>query len=46
VSEISTAPLRHNPLNAVTETVERVTYADGRRLIRKRLRKPLSSIGP
>ena len=37
-AEIGTATLRHNPLNAVTATVERVTYADGRTLIRKELR--------
>ncbi|MEU4603031.1 aminoglycoside phosphotransferase [Kribbella sp. NPDC023972] len=43
--EIGTAPLRHNPLNAVTATVERVTYADGRTLIRKRLRKPATTSG-
>ena len=46
VSEIGTTTLRHNPLNAVTVTVERVTYADGRTLIRKVLRKPVNSSGP
>ncbi|WP_233712172.1 aminoglycoside phosphotransferase family protein [Kribbella turkmenica] len=44
--EIGTATLRHNPLNAVTATVERVTYADGRTLVRKVLQKPVSSTGP
>ncbi|MFI5729342.1 aminoglycoside phosphotransferase [Kribbella sp. NPDC051587] len=33
--------LRHNPLNAVTETVERLTSADGRTVVRKRLRRPV-----
>ncbi|MFF1821428.1 hypothetical protein ACFVWG_29265 [Kribbella sp. NPDC058245] len=37
--------LRHNPLNAVTETVERLTYADGRTAIRKRLRRPVEVSG-
>ena len=39
-AEVSTATLRHNPLNAVTATVERITYADGRTAVRKELRKP------
>ncbi|MEU4196346.1 aminoglycoside phosphotransferase [Kribbella sp. NPDC026611] len=39
--EISTATtLRHNPLNAVTATVERITYGDGRSAVRKELRRP------
>ncbi|MEV0289828.1 aminoglycoside phosphotransferase family protein [Kribbella sp. NPDC050820] len=38
--------LRHNPLNAVTETVERVSYTDGRTAVRKVLRKPTTSTGP
>ena len=45
-AEISTATLRHNPLNAVTATVERITYADGRTAVRKELRKPVDSTGP
>ncbi|HEY4571318.1 MAG TPA: hypothetical protein VIH10_17735 [Kribbella sp.] len=43
---ISTTTLRHNPLNAVTATVERVTYSDGRTAVRKELRKPVDSTGP
>jgi hypothetical protein len=38
--------LRHNPLNAVTANVERVTYADGRTAVRKELRRPSNSSGP
>src|SRR5215207_4678280 len=38
--------LRHNPLNAVTATVERITDADGKTLIRKELRAPAASEGP
>ena len=45
-AEISTATLRHNPLNAVTATVERITYPDGRTAVRKQLRKPVESTGP
>ena len=45
-AEISTATLRHNPLNAVTATVERITYTDGRTAVRKQLRKPVDSTGP
>jgi hypothetical protein len=45
-AEISTTTLRHNPLNAVTATVERITYADGRSAVRKVLRKPVDSTGP
>ncbi|MFK4087684.1 aminoglycoside phosphotransferase [Kribbella sp. NPDC020789] len=33
--------LRHNPLNAVTETVERVADDAGRTVVRKRLRRPV-----
>lgn len=44
--EISTAVLRHNPLNAVTASVERVTYADGRTAVRKELRAPTDTTGP
>ncbi|MFF0344280.1 aminoglycoside phosphotransferase [Kribbella sp. NPDC004875] len=44
--EVGTATLRHNPLNAVTATVERVTYADGRTAVRKELRRPTESAGP
>src|SRR3954451_15754793 len=43
---ISTTTLRHNPLNAVTATGERVTYSDGRTAVRKELRKPVDSTGP
>ncbi|MET7279416.1 aminoglycoside phosphotransferase [Kribbella sp. NPDC005582] len=47
MSEPEVTTLRHNPLNAVTETVERLTYADGRTAIRKRLRRPVgASEGP
>ncbi|TXR57658.1 aminoglycoside phosphotransferase [Quadrisphaera setariae] len=35
--------LRHNPLNEVTASVERVTLADGRRLVRKQLRAPTAA---
>ena len=45
-AEISTATLRHNPLDAVTATVERITYPDGRTAVRKHLRKPVESTGP
>src|SRR5262245_5077150 len=45
-AEISTATLRHIPLNAVTATVERITYADGRTAVRKELRTPVDSRGP
>jgi hypothetical protein len=45
-AEISTATLRHNPLNAVTATVERITYADGRTAVRKELRTPVDASGP
>ncbi|TCO46958.1 hypothetical protein EV646_106197 [Kribbella antiqua] len=45
-AETSTTTLRHNPLNAVTATVERVTYDDGRTIVRKELRKPVDSVGP
>ena len=37
---MSRETLRHNPLNAVTAVVERVTDAAGHRLIRKELRRP------
>jgi hypothetical protein len=37
---VSRETLRHNPLNAVTAVVERVTDAAGRTLIRKELRRP------
>ena len=39
--------LRHNPLNEVTATVERVTGADGTTMVRKQLRRPTSgAAGP
>jgi hypothetical protein len=38
--------LRHNPLNAVTATVERITEPDGRTVIRKELREPVEFDGP
>jgi hypothetical protein len=37
---VSRETLRHNPLNAVTAVVERVTDAAGHTLIRKELRRP------
>ena len=37
---VSRETLRHNPLNAVTAAVERVTDAAGHTLIRKELRRP------
>lgn len=37
---ISTTTLRHNPLNAVTATVERLTTATGETLVRKELQQP------
>jgi hypothetical protein len=37
---VSRETLRHNPLNAVTAVVERVTDAGGHTLIRKELRRP------
>jgi len=43
MSDPEVTTLRHNPLNAVTETVERLTYADGRTAIRKRLRPPVGA---
>ncbi len=47
MSEPQVTTLRHNPLNAVTATVERLTYAGGRTVIRKRLRRPIgASEGP
>ncbi|WP_405056217.1 aminoglycoside phosphotransferase family protein [Kribbella sp. NBC_01505] len=45
MSEPQATVLRHNPLNAVTETVERLTYTDGRTAIRKRLRRPVGASG-
>ncbi|MFB6719499.1 aminoglycoside phosphotransferase family protein [Kribbella sp. NPDC056345] len=45
MSQPQATTLRHNPLNAVTETVERLTYADGRTAIRKRLRRPVEASG-
>jgi hypothetical protein len=38
---VSTTTLRHNPLNAVTATVERLKDATGRTVIYKELRKPI-----
>jgi len=38
--------LRHNPLNAVTATIERVTGENGETYIRKELREPSDSVGP
>ena len=35
--------LRHNPLNAVTDVVERVRRADGSTLVHKRLRAPVGT---
>lgn len=46
MTEVGTTTLRHNPLNAVTANVERVTYADGRTAVRKELRRPADSSGP
>ncbi|WP_327640535.1 aminoglycoside phosphotransferase family protein [Kribbella sp. NBC_00482] len=46
MTEVGTTSLRHNPLNAVTANVERVTYADGRTAVRKELRRPDDSPGP
>jgi hypothetical protein len=46
MTEVGTTTLRHNPLNAVTATVERVTYADGHTAVRKELRRPIDSTGP
>jgi hypothetical protein len=46
MTEVGTTTLRHNPLNAVTANVERVTYADGRTAVRKELRRPTDSSGP
>lgn len=43
---ISRETLRHNPLNAVTATVERITGEDGETFIRKELREPSDSAGP
>jgi hypothetical protein len=36
----SVTPLRHNPLNAVTASVDRITYPGGATRIRKQLRAP------
>ncbi|TCC01983.1 aminoglycoside phosphotransferase [Kribbella soli] len=46
MTEVGTTTLRHNPLNAVTANVERVTYADGRTAVRKELRRPSQPSGP
>jgi hypothetical protein len=46
MTEVGTTTLRHNPLNAVTANVERVTYADGRTAVRKQLRRPADEAGP
>ncbi|MGZ0148241.1 phosphotransferase [Kribbella sp. WER1] len=46
MTEVGTAPLRHNPLNAVTANVERVTYADGHTAVRKELKRPDTETGP
>lgn len=46
MTEVGTTTLRHNPLNAVTANVERITYADGRTAVRKELRRPDGSSGP
>ena len=45
-AEFSTTALRHNPLNSVTASVERLTYPDGRTVVRKQLRQPVDSTGP
>lgn len=42
---VSTTTLRHNPLNAVTASVERLTDAAGRSVIRKELRRPTGEHG-
>jgi len=41
---VSRETLRHNPLNAVTAVVERVTDSSGQALIRKELRRPDPSL--
>ncbi|WP_350278400.1 hypothetical protein [Kribbella sp. HUAS MG21] len=46
MTEVGTTTLRHNPLNAVTANVERITYADGRTAVRKELRRPAGSTDP
>jgi hypothetical protein len=46
MTEVGTTTLRHNPLNAVTANVERITYADGRTAVHKELRRPTGSPGP
>jgi hypothetical protein len=46
MTEVGRVTLRHNPLNAVTANVERITYADGRTAVRKELRRPVSEEGP
>jgi hypothetical protein len=46
MTEVGTTALRHNPLNSVTATVERVTYDDGRTAVRKVLQQPIDSTGP
>jgi hypothetical protein len=38
--------LRHNPLNEVTATVERITEPDGQTVIRKEIREPVEFEGP
>ena len=45
-SPVTRTPLRHNPANAVTATVDRITYPGGRTGIRKELRPPDGSTGP
>ncbi|GAA1590306.1 hypothetical protein GCM10009789_49940 [Kribbella sancticallisti] len=44
--EAAATTLRHNPLNAVTATVERLTYPDGQTVIRKVLQEPQETTGP
>jgi hypothetical protein len=46
MTEVGTAELRHNPINAVTAKVERITYADGRTAVRKELQRPSGATGP
>jgi hypothetical protein len=45
VEPVERVTLRHNPLNAVTAAVERLTGADGRTVIRKELREPQEVAG-
>lgn len=43
---VDEVPLRHNTRNQVTGSIDKVTTADGRTLVRKRLRRPVDTASP